>query len=115
MSPQENVEPVVLQPVHHHGQDDHDDHDNQCSRAVDQIIDLADELDFKILLGADEYLTTVDRTIVSMNSSNPCQSCGLHLMEFEIMFDPLAGVGQFMGYVDGERVIWRDISWADFV
>jgi hypothetical protein len=72
-------------------------------------------LDLHRLFGADQYLTTVDRTLVSASSHYNCELHGPCTLEFEIMFDPMAGHGQLMGYIDGERTIWYDISWVDLV
>lgn len=72
-------------------------------------------MDLHRLFGADQYLTTVARTLVSTSSQHECNLHGPCRLEFEIMFDPMAGTGQLIGYIDGERNIWYDISWADFV
>lgn len=75
-----------------------------------------DELNYRTLFGADAHLTTVDRTLVSINVIRTCYpSNHWHEIECELMFDPMAGTGQLMGYIHGERTIWHDISWADFV
>lgn len=91
-----------------------DDPSQRCNCIAQLEID-SESLDLSRLFGADQYLTTVDRTLVSMNSYCDCTMHGPCTLEFEITFDPMAGAGQLMGYIDGERVIWHDISWADFV
>lgn len=89
--------------------------DTLCDHMRSELRFFMNGLNYQRLFGADEYLTTVDRTIVSVNDIRTCHHHNQHHIDCEITFDPFAGSGQFMGYVDGERLIWCDISWADFV
>lgn len=95
--------------------DDSFDEFSACEHIRAELETYINELNFQELFGADQYLTTVNRTLVSTFAVRECPNRESHNLHCEMLFDPMAGSGQIMGYVDGERILWHDITWADFV
>lgn len=110
MSP--NIEPVMVQSVELPLIDQLPD--LICANAESEIEDIIDELDYDSIFGADQYLTTVERTLAYADLGlRECQNCGYHLFTVEMAFDPIAGSGTVKLYIDGDHIATENITWAD--